>query len=48
MSVGNELQEMENVVNKNAAPGEQLPKAGSNASGVSTPGNSGSAGRYFL
>jgi hypothetical protein len=42
MSVGNELQEMENVVNKNAAPGEQLPKAGSNASGVSTPGNSGS------
>ena len=47
MSSGNELQEMEvgtvqskTAVNANAAPGQPLPKAGSNASGVSTPGNS--------
>ena len=47
MSSGNQLQEMEvgtkevkGPVNANAAPGDQaLPKAGSNASGVSTPGN---------
>jgi hypothetical protein len=47
MSSGNELQEMEvgtvqskTAVNANAAPGQPLPKAGTNASGVSTPGNS--------
>ncbi len=48
MSVGNELQEMEvgtvqskTAVNANAAPGDKaLPKAGNNASGVVTPGNS--------
>ena len=47
MSSGNQLQEMEvgtkevkGPVNANAAPADQaLPKAGSNASGVSTPGN---------
>ena len=42
MSVGNNLQEMENVVTKNASPGEPMPKAGSNASGVTTPDNTGS------
>ena len=47
MSSGNELQEMEvatkqskTAVNANAAAGDALPKAGTNASGVSTPGNS--------
>ncbi len=46
MSSGNELQEMEvgtkqskTAVNANAAAGDALPKAGSNASNVSTPGN---------
>jgi len=47
MSSGTNLQEMEvgtqvskTAVNANAAPGDSaLPKAGSNASGVSTPGN---------
>ena len=47
MSRGTKLQEMEvgtkevkGPVNANAAPGDQaLPKAGSNASGVKTPGN---------
>ena len=47
MSSGNQLQEMEvgtkevrDAVNANASPGDKaLPKAGSNASGVSTPGN---------
>ena len=47
MSSGNQLQEMEvgttevkGPVNANAAPGDKaLPKAGSNASNVSTPGN---------
>jgi len=47
MSSGKNLQEMEvgttpskTAANANAAPGNPLPKAGSNASGVSTPGNS--------
>ena len=46
MSSGNELQEMEvgtkqskTAVNAKAAAGDALPKAGSNASNVSTPGN---------
>ena len=46
MSSGNELQEMEvgtkqskTAVNANARPGDPLPKEGSNAAGVSTPGN---------
>ena len=49
MSRGNNLQEMEvdvkesNAVTAGAASGDKaLPKAGSNAAGVSTPGNSGS------
>ena len=42
MSVGSNLQEMENVVTKGAAASEPMPKAGSNASGVSTPGQTGS------
>ena len=37
MSVGSNLQEMENVVTKGAAAAEPMPKAGSNASGVSNP-----------
>jgi len=47
MSSGKNLQEMEvgttpskTAANANAAPGDPLPKAGSNASGVSTPDNS--------
>tara|TARA_R100001443_G_scaffold3454_1_gene10789 strand:- start:219 stop:1373 length:1155 start_codon:yes stop_codon:yes gene_type:complete len=36
MSVGNNLQEMENVVNKNAAPGEPMHKG---PQGAKTPGN---------
>ena len=47
MSSGKNLQEMEvgttpskTAANANAAPGNPLPKAGSNASGVTTPGNS--------
>ena len=46
MSSGKNLQEMEvgtqvskTAVNANAAPAQTLPKAGSNASNVSTPGN---------
>ena len=46
MSSGTNLQEMEvgtqvskTAVNANAAPAQTLPKAGSNASNVSTPGN---------
>ena len=46
MSSGTELQEMEvgttpskTKANANASPGDALPKAGSNAAGVSTPGN---------
>ena len=49
MSRGTKLQEMEvdvkesNAVTAGAKPGDKsLPKAGSNAAGVSTPGNSGS------
>jgi hypothetical protein len=42
MSVGSNLQEMENVVTKGASPAEQLPTAGSNASGVMAPGQTGS------
>tara|TARA_Y100000310_G_scaffold28864_1_gene27468 strand:+ start:215 stop:1339 length:1125 start_codon:yes stop_codon:yes gene_type:complete len=38
MSVGSNLQEMENVVTKGAAAAEPMPKSGSNASGVTTPG----------
>ena len=41
MSVGSNLQEMENVVTKGAAASEAMSKAGSNASGVSTPGQTG-------
>ena len=48
MSRGNKLQEMEvdvkesNAVTADAASGDKaLPKAGSNAAGVSTPGNNG-------
>jgi hypothetical protein len=41
MSVGSNLQEMENVVTKGAAGADPMPKAGSNASGVSTPGQTG-------
>ena len=41
MSVGSNLQEMENVVTKGAAAAEPMPKAGSNAAGVSTPGQTG-------
>ena len=33
MSVGSNLQEMENVVTKGAAASEAMPKSGSNASG---------------
>ena len=36
MSVGNDLQEMENVVNKNASPGDPMQKG---PSGAKTPGN---------
>ena len=42
MSRGTKLQEMEQsktAVNANAAAAQPLPKEGSNASGVSTPGN---------
>ena len=42
MSVGSNLQEMENVVTKGAAAGDPMPKSGSNASGVTTPGQTGS------
>ena len=42
MSVGSNLQEMENVVTKGAAASETMPKSGSNASSVSTPGQTGS------
>jgi hypothetical protein len=42
MSVGKNLQEMENVVTKGAKPAEPMHKAGSNASGIVTPGQTGS------
>ena len=41
MSVGSNLQEMENVVTKGAAASDPMPKSGSNASGVMTPGQTG-------
>ena len=41
MSVGSNLQEMENVVTKGAAAAEPMPQSGSNASGVFTPGQTG-------
>ena len=41
MSVGSNLQEMENVVTKGSAASDPMPKAGSNASGVMTPGQTG-------
>ena len=41
MSVGSNLQEMENVVTKGAAASEPMSKAGSNASGVLAPGQTG-------
>ena len=41
MSVGNELQEMENVVTKNAAPGDPMHKGPQeNTPGSATPGQS--------
>jgi len=43
MSRGTKLQEMEQsktAVNANAAKSDPLPKEGSNAAGVQTPGNS--------
>jgi len=41
MSVGRNLQEMENVVTKGAAPAEPMHNVTQNASGVSTPGQTG-------
>jgi hypothetical protein len=41
MSVGSNLQEMENVVTKGASPAEPMSTAGSNASGVMAPGQTG-------
>ena len=41
MSVGRNLQEMENVVTKGAAPAEPMHNIAQNASGVSTPGQTG-------
>jgi hypothetical protein len=41
MSVGRNLQEMENVVTKGAAPAEPMNNIAQNASGVSTPGQTG-------
>ena len=42
MSVGSNLQEMENVVTKGAAAADPMPSAGANASGVMSPGQTGS------
>ena len=42
MSVGSNLQEMENVVTKGAAAADPMPSAGANASGVMAPGQTGS------
>jgi hypothetical protein len=42
MSVGSNLQEMENVVTKGAAAADPMPSAGTNASGVMAPGQTGS------
>ena len=41
MSVGRNLQEMENVVTKGAAPAEPMHNIAQNASGVMTPGQTG-------
>ena len=41
MSVGRNLQEMENVVTKGAAPAEPMHNAAQNASGVMAPGQTG-------
>ena len=41
MSVGRNLQEMENVVTKGAAPAEPMHNVVQNASGVTTPGQTG-------
>ena len=41
MSVGSNLQEMENVVTKGAAAADPMPSSGSNASGVMAPGQTG-------
>ena len=41
MSVGSNLQEMENVVTKGAAAAEPMPQPGNNASSVMTPGQTG-------
>jgi len=41
MSVGRNLQEMENVVTKGAAPAEPMHSIAQNVSGVSTPGQTG-------
>ena len=41
MSVGRNLQEMENVVTKGAAPAEPMQNIAQNASGVATPGQTG-------
>jgi len=41
MSVGRNLQEMENVVTKGAAPAEPMNNIAQNASGVATPGQTG-------
>ncbi len=41
MSVGRNLQEMENVVTKGAAPAEPMHNTSQNASGVATPGQTG-------
>jgi hypothetical protein len=41
MSVGRNLQEMENVVTKGAAPAEPMHNIAQNASGVATPGQTG-------
>ena len=42
MSVGSNLQEMENVVTKGAAPAEPMQNIAQNASGVMVPGQTGS------
>ena len=41
MSVGSNLQEMENVLTKGAAAADPMPSSGSNASGVMAPGQTG-------
>ena len=41
MSVGRNLQEMENVVTKGAAPAQPMQNIAQNASGVMIPGQTG-------